>query len=67
MLQRNSIDLREAVATAEGIVTEMKCLRQNTEHEFYRLSVSAQDTAQKHNSIQETPRRASRNINGCHQ
>ena len=51
MLQRKSVDLLEAVTTAEYIVTEMKCLRQNAEYKFHRLYILAQDTAQKHNCI----------------
>jgi len=35
ILQSRSIDLYEAVNTAEGIISEMKSLRQNAECEFH--------------------------------
>ena len=65
ILQRRSIDLYEAVNTAEDIISEMKSLRQNAECEFHELFVSAQETAQNQGFDLDMPRLTPRQINRC--
>jgi len=63
--QRRSIDLYEAVNTAEDIISEMKSLRQNAECEFHEFLFSAQETAQNQGFCLDMPRLTPRQINRC--
>ena len=65
ILQKRSIDLYEAVNTAEDIFSEMKSLRQNAKCEFHELFVSAQETAQNQGFSLDMPRLMPRQINRC--
>ena len=65
ILQRRSIDLYEAVNTAENVISEMKSLRQNAECEFQELFVSAQETAQNEGFSLDIPRLTPKQINRC--
>ena len=64
-ITRRSIDLYEAVNTAEDIISEMKSLRQNAECEFHKLFVSAQEAAQNQGFSLDMPRLTPRQINRC--
>ena len=63
--QKKSINLLEAVNTAQDIAHELKCLREKDEYEFHQLYIFAQETAKAEDFILKTPRLTSRQTNRC--